>query len=311
MAENFSIVIDPSTLEERAREAARIGVIEAFSGVEANRVCNGVAGVEAIIGQEAEPRRVESPSPCFKNGNVEAAFSLFEFSKDLARVKGKNGYTPFHLAVTMGDSVDHLRLLRRILKDCPECIHDVTNQNDTALHLAAQENNLKAFHVLRWSLLSSDCSPSRIKKLLNFKNMNGDTVIHIAANKKQQKAVDTKQDRHKIEEFEQLTAMEILEQAALRVVFFKQTRKTTRLPPWKSTRVPENRVPNNSREYGKGFIRCRIIVLSTEKFLWFFIPNIGAFYISFIVTCFILISNLPVFFWATIVVALSMLCFAS
>ncbi|KAK8514876.1 hypothetical protein V6N12_001043 [Hibiscus sabdariffa] len=50
-------------------------------------------------------------------------------------------------------------------------------------------------------------------------------------------------------------------------------------------------------------------VLSTTKFLWFFIPNIGAFCISFIITCFVLISNLTHFFWSALVVALSMLLF--
>ncbi|KAG8480425.1 hypothetical protein CXB51_025078 [Gossypium anomalum] len=50
-------------------------------------------------------------------------------------------------------------------------------------------------------------------------------------------------------------------------------------------------------------------VLGTTPFLWFFIPNIAAFCISFILTRFVRISILPNFFWFTLLVALPMLLF--
>ncbi|XWS56528.1 hypothetical protein CRYUN_Cryun09bG0092900 [Craigia yunnanensis] len=74
--------------------------------------------------------------------------------------QGKNGYTPLQYVVMKGDRP----VLAKFLEDCPNCIHDVTNRNETALHLAAKNNNLKAFEVLLPWLWISNHSRSQVKK---------------------------------------------------------------------------------------------------------------------------------------------------
>ncbi|XP_039038827.1 ankyrin repeat-containing protein BDA1-like [Hibiscus syriacus] len=393
-------------MEERAREAARIGDIDVLyeliwekpdflHEVEGREFYDTPLHVAAASGRTEFAMELLGLKPslamklnqdgwsplhlALKNGDTETAFSLLEFNKDLARVKGNNGYTPFHLAVTMGDSIDHLTLLTTILNDCPKCIHDVTNRNDTALHLAAGENKLKAFQVLLRSLLSSECSTRRIKKLLNFKNRNGDTVLHIAASKNQPKilglltrwGVDIR-----LKNSNKLTATEILEQSenqqdskeclrilrsqrknifqspflfifylvrqlaseaknmssersnalvVVTVLILTATYQAALSPPGgvfqansQNNTSPAMDIHSGSKNSStgklnkfleKGSYAAGSSVLSTRKFLWFFIPNIGAFCISFIVTCFVLISNLTVFFWSTLIVALTMLLF--
>lgn len=61
--------------------------------------------------------------------------------KDLDRVKGKEGKTALHHVVGEAD----LRLLLTFLLCCPECIRDGTNQNEIALHIAAQRTYWKLF----------------------------------------------------------------------------------------------------------------------------------------------------------------------
>ncbi|KAK5795265.1 hypothetical protein PVK06_036523 [Gossypium arboreum] len=59
----------------------------------------------------------------------------------------QNGLNPLHLAL-LNENKETALSLFTVNNDCPECIHDVTNRNDTALHLAARPGKLKAFQVL-------------------------------------------------------------------------------------------------------------------------------------------------------------------
>ncbi|GMI87084.1 hypothetical protein like AT4G10720 [Hibiscus trionum] len=391
-------------MDERAREAARIGDIEALyalirekpdvlSEIEQREFYDTPLHVAAAAGQTefvmefmglkpslAKKLNQDGLSPlhlAFKYEKVETARSLFESDKDLVRVKGKNGYTPFHFAVTMGDCF----VLTKILKDCPECIHDVTNRKDTALHLAAREKKFEAFQALLSSLWSSVSSTVQIKKLLNSKNRNGDTVLHIAASEKQPKILKLLTKCRidlRATNSNKLTAVDIISQAenqqqskeCLRILRCAQSKSIFWSIPWcifdmvsqlayearnmtgdKSNALlvvtvliltatyeaalspPGGVFQANSEDNDtstamevhsglrntstgrlhkfltKGKSTSGSSVLSTTEFLWFFIPNIGAFCISFIVTCFVLISNLTAFFWSALVVALSMLLF--
>ncbi|XP_021295711.1 ankyrin repeat-containing protein BDA1-like [Herrania umbratica] len=120
-----------------------------------------------------------------RNEHAETVLSLLRFDKNLVRVKGMNSYTPLHYAAMNGDRY----VLNEFLEDCPQCIHDVTNRNETALHLAVRENNFEALQALMLWLWSSDCNRMQIKTILNFKSRDGDTVLHIAASNNQPKIV--------------------------------------------------------------------------------------------------------------------------
>ncbi|XVF82860.1 hypothetical protein PTKIN_Ptkin16aG0084300 [Pterospermum kingtungense] len=146
-----------------------------------------------------------------QSGNTETALRLLDADKDLVRVKGKEGYTALHYAAER----ENLDLLTRFLKDCPECVDDVTIRNETALHIAAQNESLGALEVLgRWLQRTHIYGKISRAHLLNSKDRDGNTVLHIAASKSQPQMIklllECKADMNEIN-MRGLTALDILE----------------------------------------------------------------------------------------------------
>ncbi|EOY18338.1 Ankyrin repeat-containing protein [Theobroma cacao] len=315
-----------------------------------------------------------------QNEHAETVLSLLRFDKNLVRVEGKNGYTPFLYAVTKGDSPvmkGDRPVLNEFLKDCPQCFHDVTNRNETDLHVAVQNNSFEAFQVLKLWLWRLDCSVRQIKRILNFKNRDGDTALHIAASKNQPKIVRLLTDygimNMKATNWKNLTALGILQGqnqedsgkckeillSANRAIFFgaialiqlisqlkyniktmsgdknnallvvtvlilTATYQAALSPPggvFQANSEPKNttsqfQIPHSFHNISSS-ITNKIFkmdrsaagssVLHTAPFLFFFIPNIMAFGISFLQTCVVLISILPAVLSNALVLSLSML----
>ncbi|XVF83567.1 hypothetical protein PTKIN_Ptkin16aG0499600 [Pterospermum kingtungense] len=110
--------------------------------------------------------------------NEKTVLRLFEADKDLVRVKGREGYTPLHEVAKRGN----LSLLAQFLVDCPACVRDVTIRDETALHVAARHHQLEALRVLTQLLRRNYFYSSSLgKKLLNWKDKDGNTVLHVAA----------------------------------------------------------------------------------------------------------------------------------
>ncbi|TYG70628.1 hypothetical protein ES288_D05G328500v1 [Gossypium darwinii] len=116
-----------------------------------------------------------------RNGQIKLVLGLLKADKDLVRVKGREGMTPLHWVVTMGNS----NLLIEFLEACPECIEDVTVLNKTALHLALKNDQTDAFNLLiGW--LQTNCRKGALaleKEVLNWRDNNDNTMLHIAASK--------------------------------------------------------------------------------------------------------------------------------
>lgn len=133
--------------------------------------------------------------------NSELVISLLRVKPDLVRVDGREGETPLHYVTGKGN----LHLLAKFLLVCPESINDVTIRSETALHIALKFNMVEAFQLLlKWLQLGSRVSeedvdfnetavrncnnegyiglPKSISKktVLNWKNNEGNTVLHIA-----------------------------------------------------------------------------------------------------------------------------------
>ncbi|XP_039003536.1 ankyrin repeat-containing protein BDA1-like [Hibiscus syriacus] len=124
-----------------------------------------------------------------RSAQTKLVLRLLKTDKDLVRVKGWEGMTPFHYVVTTGNS----RLLINFLEACPECIEDVTVRDETALHLALKEDQNEAFNLLIGWLQRTRSTHGSVfsfeKKMANWKDDQDNSLLHIAAKKKQHEAL--------------------------------------------------------------------------------------------------------------------------
>ncbi|XP_059441853.1 ankyrin repeat-containing protein BDA1-like [Corylus avellana] len=122
-----------------------------------------------------------------QNNQTQVVRRLLDADKDLVRVQGKEGTTPLHYVARTGN----LPLLAEFRKVCPMSIKDVTIRGETALHFALNNNKLDAFELLiRWLQQTTleDASSLWENKLLNWKNEEGNTLLHIAVSNNQPQA---------------------------------------------------------------------------------------------------------------------------
>ncbi|KAF8018589.1 hypothetical protein BT93_H3470 [Corymbia citriodora subsp. variegata] len=109
--------------------------------------------------------------------------ALMTTNPRLIRVRGRGGITPLHF-VAQGKVDDELELLAEFLVACKSSIEDLTNQYETAVHVAVKNHNLKAFKVLFIWLRRVD-----MIEILNWKDKDGNTVLHIAVSENQPKII--------------------------------------------------------------------------------------------------------------------------
>ncbi|XVE68677.1 hypothetical protein DITRI_Ditri09bG0087800 [Diplodiscus trichospermus] len=130
------------------------------------------------FGRKLNPKMYSPMQLALKNGYKDVVLDLLAVDKDLVRIKGREGYTALHNAAENGD----IDILARFLKYCPACVEDVTIRNETALHLAVKNNKLEAVEILARFLRRTHlyCKVSK-SHLLNSKDRNGNTALHIAA----------------------------------------------------------------------------------------------------------------------------------
>ena len=151
------------------------------------------------------PSFISKPNPdghtpiclALRNGHTEMVRQLLQHNADLVRVKGRECMTPLHYtATTIGregltpphyeaKTKDYLALLENILSVCSDSITDVTTRNETALHTALKNTNLEAFKFLVGWLLRK--WPDW-RKILGQKDVEGNTVFHIAVSRNQTQA---------------------------------------------------------------------------------------------------------------------------
>ncbi|XP_056159736.1 ankyrin repeat-containing protein BDA1-like [Syzygium oleosum] len=113
------------------------------------------------------------------------AMALMTLDPKLIRVRGRGGITPLHfVAGEKGENeqedVELLELLTEFLSTCKSSIEDLTGQCETAVHVALKNHNLEAFKVLFGWL-----KRVRLTKILDWKDQDGNTVLHIAASGEQ------------------------------------------------------------------------------------------------------------------------------
>ncbi|XP_052876540.1 ankyrin repeat-containing protein BDA1-like isoform X2 [Gossypium arboreum] len=119
-----------------------------------------------------------------EKGHKEMVLRFLQMDKDFVRVTEKNGETPLHYICKVGN---HDSLLETFLKACPDCIRDVTTENRSALHIAAENKRLDVLQILI-RMLKKDY----YREEVNRKDEDGNTALHIAARNNQTQGVKTK-----------------------------------------------------------------------------------------------------------------------
>ncbi|XVF83519.1 hypothetical protein PTKIN_Ptkin16aG0495200 [Pterospermum kingtungense] len=149
-----------------------------------------------------------------QNDRAELVLQLLKIDKSLVRVKVREGKTPFHYAAEIGGP----DLIKPFLKACPECIQDVTVMGRTALHLALQNDRVAEIEaILRWldRYQYHQSTENWIREALKCRDIDGDTVLHVAATKDQAQVVQTLLLTFKLKKdaknSEGLTALDIIE----------------------------------------------------------------------------------------------------
>ncbi|XP_058009479.1 uncharacterized protein LOC110660842 [Hevea brasiliensis] len=119
----------------------------------------------------------------FQKEHIQLVLGLVDMDSDLVQIKGREGLTPLHYAAENGNR----HLLARFLSVCPKSIGDVNIRNETALHIALKTNKREAFEFLV-DRLHWDCHEEARyweKRILNRKDVEGNTVLHIATSRNQ------------------------------------------------------------------------------------------------------------------------------
>ncbi|KAG8480397.1 hypothetical protein CXB51_025114 [Gossypium anomalum] len=113
-----------------------------------------------------------------QNHRTHAVLRLLRFDEGLVRVKGREDLTPLHHVVQN----ENLNLLKKFLEVCHPAIQDMTVRDETVFHLAVKNDMFEAFQVSVGSLMRSWYeSPRWEKELLSWPDIDGNTVLHIAA----------------------------------------------------------------------------------------------------------------------------------
>ncbi|XWS49170.1 hypothetical protein CRYUN_Cryun13aG0140800 [Craigia yunnanensis] len=127
---------------------------------------------------------------------------LITINSQLIRVKGKGMITPLHYLAQTEDA----DLLAEFLSACPSSIEDTTIHCETAVHIAVKNCSIRAFKVLLGWL-------RRVNKedILNWKDEDGNTALHIATSTNQTEVVKLliKNVNVNVKNFNSFTAMDI------------------------------------------------------------------------------------------------------
>ncbi|KAG5536784.1 hypothetical protein RHGRI_024272 [Rhododendron griersonianum] len=152
-----------------------------------------VLRLKPSFGRKLNPDGLSSLHLALINHKFRTVRQLIKLDKELIRVKGKQGGTPLHFIARKEDiNADqqqqrvqkrrHHRVntLADFLFACPNSIKDLTNQNETALHIAVRTKNKSAVEIILGLI-------RRINKtgLLAKKDDKGNTALDLAVENSQ------------------------------------------------------------------------------------------------------------------------------
>lgn len=108
-------------------------------------------------------------------GHLEIVKMLLPAAPEMGLARNSGGFTPLHAAAAKGRA-DVAAELVRVL---PESTRVVTDRGETGLHLCVRHGRVEALRVL------VECVGREIGELVNWRDCDGNTVLHVAVAKKQ------------------------------------------------------------------------------------------------------------------------------
>ena len=107
-----------------------------------------------------------------QNNQMKTVLRLVDIDRDLVSIQGREGLTPLHIAAS-GGMVD---ILAKFLTSCPKSIKELTNLNESALHIAVKSEDIESVKILlKW--IQQTCMAS----ILDWCNDEGNNAMHLAA----------------------------------------------------------------------------------------------------------------------------------
>ncbi|WVY97627.1 hypothetical protein V8G54_029778 [Vigna mungo] len=111
------------------------------------------------------------------NGHVEVVLELLNVDHQLCHIQGREGTLPLHCASVKG----RIHVMTALLSAAPLTVQSKTARGETPLHIAVKNNHFDAVkllleHAKGWKIEG---------EVLNDKDNQANTVLHLAASRKQ------------------------------------------------------------------------------------------------------------------------------
>ena len=107
-------------------------------------------------------------------GHVEIVEELLLADPEPCTVRNQDGTTPLHVAAVKG----RVKVISELVRVRPDSIRALTDRGETALHLCVGRNRLEGLRVLVELI-------GRNSEIVNWKDFDGFTILHVAVAKKQ------------------------------------------------------------------------------------------------------------------------------
>ncbi|XP_047173491.1 ankyrin-1-like [Vigna umbellata] len=118
------------------------------------------------------------------NGHVQVVLELLKVDHQLCQIQGREGTLPLHCASVKG----RIHVMTALLSAAPLTVQSKTARGETPLHIAVKNNHFDAVKLL----LEHAKGLKMERVVLNDKDNQANTVLHLAASRKQYQVSDSR-----------------------------------------------------------------------------------------------------------------------
>nr|XP_027122479.1 ankyrin repeat-containing protein BDA1-like [Coffea arabica] len=183
--------LDPTLLDKFDKPSFMDTPLHTAAAAGSTHFALEVLNLKPSFGIKLNPDGYTPLDLALQNGRFQTVKRLIQQDPELIRGKGRERYTPLHHIAEVGNA----DLLADFLVTCPKSIQDLTIRGETAVHIAVRNTKLGALKVLLGWLHRTNN-----EQILNRKDDNGDTVLHVAASTNQLEVVRLLINKVKINE---------------------------------------------------------------------------------------------------------------